>query len=566
MAAGGNVPVPDRAPQAPSPCALALEPKANADMHVEAEAVAMERLAEPAAAAKPSQPESVSSAPPLSVATEQGGTRLPSGVLVKDRGNSSLQTAGVRGPRAGRKSEESRESNDTLTKGARAAASKLQQMMHLISRAESKSMLTIEASVRGSLKNWNVDVPSHVALRDVVSSWAGATHQEDGLEAAHVAGRNGGPALNLDSKIVTLRPQLPIRGGRLGLVVSMAGQSDHKIPKNGKETHARALAKGGLSKLGCVRTIDLDIKTFGTRSKTEQEKIASGRYGKAGTRGVQLPCGLGDAMKPSPSAPLCGGQGIDWRGPLEARELVVYARQQSNEELFRVRLSGPRVQIENWAATAKKFESLSMSADAPSTSMTSVPFPVFVPSQGQAKKAHLNWEAPHVFGMPTQDMIPGSWPVVVVVIEPDEEEDYRKVWPGVLFLVLPKKNRGPSYARWIIQRICTKAFEWKAVNQKRSRMGPVRQLPWCWICDDNLISFFRLKTIRKSWESKAAMVCKKREWGDKVPMFWRQWWPCSSTLTSRSLLCVGFCGMMEQPFVKHKTGLLTSCHSTRLSS
>lgn len=555
MAAGGNVPVLDSASQA-------VEQKANADMHVQAATVAAEQLNEPPPVAKPTLFESAVSAPPPSVAAERGGTLLLSGTTPtmtaptlsatttahtpapttppaaiptssatpeKDRGNSSQQTTRAAGARANRKSgtlaqmtDDRRESNGTLTKGDRAPPpGKLQHMMHLMSRAEGKSSLSIEASVRGSLKVWNVDVPSNVALRDVVSSWAGAMQQQVGLEAAHVTGRSGGPALNLDSKIVALRPQLPIRGGRLGLVVSMPSQTEAKLQQQNSKDRARASAKGALSKLhfsACMT--DLDLKIFGTRSKTMQEKIASGRYGQAGARGVQLPCGLGDAMKPSPSAPICGGRDGDWRGPLEDRELVVYSHQKEDVELFRVRLSGPRVQIENWAATAKKFESVRTSTDGPGKSITSVPFPVFMPSQSRAKIAHLNWEAPHVFGMPSQDMAPGSWPVVIAVVEPDEEEDYRKVWPGALLLVLPKKKRGPSYVRWIIQRICTKSFEWRAVNQKRSKIGPLRQLPWCWICDDNLISFFRLVSIRKAPEPRGTTVGKKREWGTKTPMFW----------------------------------------------
>mmetsp|Transcript_120570 Transcript_120570/g.240065 ORF Transcript_120570/g.240065 Transcript_120570/m.240065 type:complete len:725 (-) Transcript_120570:209-2383(-) len=525
MATSGNVPVPDLAPQALSPSAHALEPNTNSDMPVPASAVAVGQLAETVPAAKLSPPESAVSAQPASMLTESGGTRLPSGTLGKDRGN-SLPTAGAGGARAGRKSgtlahlmEERQESNGALSKAARATPGKLQQMMHIMSRAEGKSMLTIEASVRGSLKVWNVDVPSNVALRDVVSSWAGATQQQEGgLEAAHVAGRSGGPALNLDSKIVALRPQLPIRGGRLGLVVSLP---ERKLEQNSKSNRAQASSKDGLNKIRfSARQTELDLKIFGTRSTTMQDKIASGRYGTAGARGVQLPCGLGDSMKPSPSAPLCGGDGLDWRGPLEARELVVYAREQGDVELFRARLSGPKVHIENWAATAKKFEAFSMSTDGPSKSLTSVPFPVFVPSQGRAKLAHLNWEASHVFGTPTQDMVPGSWPVVIVVVEPDEEEAYRKAWPGALLLVLPKKKRGPSYARWVIQRICTRAFEWKVVNGKRGRIGPLRQLPWCWICDDNLICFFRLVSIRKPSEPARVMVGKRREWGNSSPMFW----------------------------------------------
>lgn len=393
---------------------------------------------------------------------------------------------------------------------------KLQHMMHLLSRAEGKSMLTIEAFVSGVRRVWNVDVPSDVALRDVVSSWA--EQQGEGfLEAAHVAGRSGGPALNLDSKILALRPQLPIRNGRLSLMISWPGENDARF-----QDARRSKVKLG-DKIPKIK-FSSRISELDRRAKSAHlvNKVLSGHYGKAGQRGVQLPCGLGDSMKPHSSLPMCGGEGFNLLGPLEARELVVNHREQSDVELFRVRLSGPKVQMDNWAATAKKFETLGASPDGLSKHISSVPFPVFITSQGRPRMAHLNWEAPHVFGAAQRDATPGSWPVVITVVEPDEEEDYRKVWPGALLLTLPKKKRGPSYVRWVIQRLCTKAFEVKVVNEKRSKLGPLRQLPWCWLCDDNLLCFFRLVSIRKNTsEPKTAAVVKKREWGDSTPMFWQ---------------------------------------------
>merc|ERR1719410_941870 len=96
---------------------------------------------------------------------------------------------------------------------------------------------------------------------------------------------------------------------------------------------------------------------------SELDRRTRSHLGKAGQRGVQVPCGLGDSMKPSPSLPICGGEGFDLLGPVEARELVVNHRDQSDVELFRVRLSGPKVQMDNWVATVKKFETLGASPD-----------------------------------------------------------------------------------------------------------------------------------------------------------------------------------------------------------
>lgn len=406
-------------------------------------------------------------------------------------------------------------------------SSKTNRLKHIMSRSESKSMLAIDASLSGrSLPVWNVDVPSDVVLRHVLVKWAQAILQLQDVnvpEAAWAAGKHGGPALNLDSRIVNLRPQLPVKGGRLSLVVWWPAERCPQ-PADKKLAPARTGVKASLSKLRIsARYANVDQSVMGYhRSSNMQKKFESGFYGKAGSWGVKLPTGYGEAMRPSPGSGLCGGIATVWRGPLQSRELVVYAREQGGDELFRARLVGPEAQIANWAATIKKFEAQGHLTDGPGKEFRSIPFPVFVPSRGRADCAHLNWEAPHAFGRPRHDARPGSWPVLCVVVEPQEEGRYREVWPGALLLVLPKGGQGPSYARWVVQRICTRAYEWKANIRRKGIVGvcgPLRQLPWCWVCDDNLICFFRLVGVAKD-SSKEVVVQKTREWDQDTPMFW----------------------------------------------
>eukprot|EP00438_Fugacium_kawagutii_P024233 Skav223094 [mRNA] locus=scaffold419:492385:500039:+ [translate_table: standard] len=57
-------------------------------------------------------------------------------------------------------------------------------------------------------------------------------------------------------------------------------------------------------------------------------------------------------------------------------------------------------------------------------------------------------------------------------------------------LVLPESNRGPGYARWVVQRVCTKfCFEGDLMKPQR--------LQRIWIVDDTLTMFYRLALMRK---------------------------------------------------------------------
>ena len=60
-------------------------------------------------------------------------------------------------------------------------------------------------------------------------------------------------------------------------------------------------------------------------------------------------------------------------------------------------------------------------------------------------------------------------PVICIVVEPSQEEEYREVWPHVLMLVLPENGRGAGFARWVIQKTCTRAI----VRPQQSRNSDV---------------------------------------------------------------------------------------------
>ena len=120
---------------------------------------------------------------------------------------------------------------------------------------------------------------------------------------------------------------------------------------------------------------------------------------------------------------------------------------------------------------------------------TRILWPIFVLSHGRARTAHLNWAAPHVLGTAAKaggsdsgvslggeapDVGPASHPVVVVV-NPEEVDEYRRHWPTALILALPEEGQPVGYARFIVKR----AVEWRS--------------PFFWVCDDNVNAFVKVE-------------------------------------------------------------------------
>eukprot|EP00913_Durusdinium_trenchii_P032072 g30035.t1 len=123
------------------------------------------------------------------------------------------------------------------------------------------------------------------------------------------------------------------------------------------------------------------------------------------------------------------------------------------------------------------------------------PYPVFIPSKGRAKEAHLNWRAVHCFGdeafdaeTPAEADSPGA--LVVVVVEPAEAQAYRDAWPDMPLIVLPESEMGPAFARWSVQKLCT-SFR----AEIEGGYGPLQHMQYCWLIDDSITSFYSLEKL-----------------------------------------------------------------------
>ncbi|CAE8696633.1 unnamed protein product, partial [Polarella glacialis] len=168
---------------------------------------------------------------------------------------------------------------------------------------------------------------------------------------------------------------------------------------------------------------------------------------------------------------------------------AVFSQQKdAKQELFRVVFSGPPDSLANWELVCERLGGASARTKGVDNQGQQVPFPVFIPSRGRPEKAHLNWEADHVFGRPKVDTPLGFRPVVCIVVEPCEQETYREAWPQALMMVLPRSDRGPGYARWVIQKVCTKAVV--VSDQPR-----IRRLSKVWVVDDSLSTFYKLEFL-----------------------------------------------------------------------
>eukprot|EP00927_Polykrikos_kofoidii_P084434 TRINITY_DN8893_c0_g1_i1.p1 TRINITY_DN8893_c0_g1~~TRINITY_DN8893_c0_g1_i1.p1 ORF type:complete len:990 (-),score=130.40 TRINITY_DN8893_c0_g1_i1:199-3168(-) len=154
------------------------------------------------------------------------------------------------------------------------------------------------------------------------------------------------------------------------------------------------------------------------------------------------------------------------------------------------------------------------------------PYPVFIPTRGRARQAHLNWQAEHCFGTgesmgnvaasdgrpaASGDMVTSASrlaPLVIAVVEPGEADQYRDQWPSLGLLILPANGLGVAFARWAVQSVCTASREEIPHDGNDStseaeelpgggyiRLGPTNSLRFCWLVDDNVTCFYRLDHI-----------------------------------------------------------------------
>lgn len=276
------------------------------------------------------------------------------------------------------------------------------------------------------------------------------------------------------------------------------------LPDKRKRKSATAAAKSKLMKLHpSTKYCNIDGEAMQYhRSSTYKAKLASGAY--AATSGLHNESEYAAAMRSPAAQP---GQDSQGRlGERQMRELVVWLDEGFTKELLRVRLCGPASLLANWAATCEKFEVLRKAGRAIQEKET--PFPIFIPTCGRAEHANLNWEAAHVLGQPTALEVKAALrPVVIAVVEPDELQCYAERWPDLLFLVLPRSGQGPGYARWVLQKVCTRAY----VAEQESRDWRLRRLPWIWVCDDSITMFYKLVPLPGRWLSRRHGVVQRRK-------------------------------------------------------
>lgn len=394
--------------------------------------------------------------------------------------------------------------------------------------------LAVSGTLSGrTLSVWKKFADEKQLLRGVVEQWA-HTHEvlqrwqsELPGDVRATAGL-GGPNLNLDSQLKMLRHLLPITSSGLAVTIVWPVELE-QIHGNGASKNAESRSRLGRLRIS-TRYANVRRENAGFHeSSTKQAKQDAGKYQETDGRFSQ------SAYIKAMRTPSCPSAISSSRGPqademdkeqLISRTLAVVGRKVGTSgsvesvELFQVVIKGPTPLVLNWEATCESFE-------RKDGTVKSIPFPVFIPTYGRAYKAHLNWNAEHVFGHFSQGREGKLHPVVCIVVEPKQEDEYRAAWPRALMLVLPVNGRGPGFARWAIQKTCTKALlrppqskHDRIVGSNDMASWPVRRLSWIWIADDGLSMFYRLIS-RGSATSANARVQRltNREAPDGRPMF-----------------------------------------------
>lgn len=371
-------------------------------------------------------------------------------------------------------------------------------------------------------------------LQDVCSQWAlkhmGSQHLPSDLRVSSLP---DGPGLPLDSSLREVLSQLARRGTGTCLFLAWPRRMEEELEMQATgAVRNKQTAKVKLNRLNVSsRYGNVDRHTMNMhKSSTYKDKLKSGCY-------VDTVGRFADVDRIRAMRSLTSSEDV----PPAICSIELVVRKALGEhgnardctapemELFRVQLSGPEELVANWQATCDKFARLKQAGK----SMIDVnqPYPVFIPTRGRSGKANLNWEAEHVFGCPAADETQLR-AVVCAVVEPKEEEVYREAWPRCLFLVLPHGGRGPGYARWVVQKVCTRAFEFSVPKDRgitgvcTRRVWKERRLPWVWIVDDYVCMFYRLVALSTAGQQQhrhegyeADKRLKKRVAAKGAPMF-----------------------------------------------
>ncbi|CAK0891540.1 unnamed protein product [Prorocentrum cordatum] len=399
-------------------------------------------------------------------------------------------------------------------------------------------MLAIQASFPGKsveVPVWKADVDARHKATSVVKLWArehlGVEDVPPGLQ---VTAGPGGAALDLREALASLRPMLPVREARL--LMSIVWPADVRWGGDGPVTplgrlpsHTSAVGKLMSLNVSC-RYANVDGSVMGWHtSSTYKAKLEAGVYEE--NAGLYAQAAYVEAMRSPPAQSPGTLAGLLVDETVGSCELVVFSdhslfphsASKPSHEAFRAILKGPATLLANWEHTCRRFEESRVNEKTPVDKL--MPCPTFIPTKGRAQRSNLNWEADHVYGPLGREGKPaGRFPVVCVVVEPAEEAEYREAWPQGLMLVLPRDGGGPGFARWAIQRVCTRAFQWCGkLGSEGSGKWQERRLPWIWVFDDSLSMFYRLVDLEAALvgdpHRRTPQRVKQREAPEGMPMF-----------------------------------------------
>ena len=372
-------------------------------------------------------------------------------------------------------------------------------------------MLSINATLSGHVPMmWKLPFDNTQSLRQVLDHWS---HKYNVLERCaelpsglRAIASPGGVDLDINRSMLTLIPSLVVTNA--GLSVTIIWPLSENRVVNGALNSRSNLWKLRIS----TRYANVNGSRAGFHSSsTKGVKLQAGVY--RDTSGKFIQTKFIDSMRVS-ALPSLGPCTLVTR-VLVVRGTIVVGT--GHNELFRAVLKGPSDLVANWEATCDML-------DCNDGSDNNIPYPVFIPTRGRAHKAHLNWNADHVFGpnVPGEDVT--LRPVICIVVEPSHEDEYREAWPHALTLVLPENGRGIGFARWVIQKTCTRAFVSHDVHGSLGimRSWKLCRLPFCWIADDGLSMFYKLTRIGDvgADTSSGCHRLTKREVTDGKPMFW----------------------------------------------
>ena len=123
-----------------------------------------------------------------------------------------------------------------------------------------------------------------------------------------------------------------------------------------------------------------------------------------------------------------------------------------HDDLPLLELSGPCAHVHSFLRYAEVCAGVRADAQRAAKHGRAELWPIFVLSRGRPRTAHLDWAAGHVLGSASPAR---ACERVVIVVAPEDRDEYRRYWPGALLATLPEEGRpvGCESLSWLVCRV-----------------------------------------------------------------------------------------------------------------